>query len=260
MFYKKKGLPEEGEYVLCTVKKILFHSVFVDLDEYDHKEGMVHISEVSPGRIRNLRDYVREGKKIICKVLRVRYDKNQVDLSLRRVSVAMRKKKNTDLKQEQKSEKIMEIIAQKVGVDIKKLYEEFGNKIWEEYGGLFPFFQEIVSGDVSVKELVPQKYADALNEVLKEKFKVQTIEIEKDLELKSEAPNGIELIKDTLKEAENAAKKKNYDLKISYISAPKYRLKITALDYKAAEKAIEEITSTAIKFITSQKGYGGVVK
>jgi len=95
MFYKKKGLPEEGEYILCTVKKILFHSVFVSLDEYEHKEGMVHISEVSPGRIRNIRDYVKEGKKLICKVLRVKHDRGQVDLSLRRVSVSMRKKKNT---------------------------------------------------------------------------------------------------------------------------------------------------------------------
>ena len=71
MFYKKKGFPEEGELLLCTVKKILYHSVFVDLDEYENKEGMIHISEVSPGRIRTLSDFVREGKKIICKVMNI---------------------------------------------------------------------------------------------------------------------------------------------------------------------------------------------
>ena len=33
-FYKKKDFPENDEIVMCTVKRILPHSVFVDLDEY----------------------------------------------------------------------------------------------------------------------------------------------------------------------------------------------------------------------------------
>lgn len=261
MFYKKKGLPEEGEYILCTVKTILYHSVFAELDEYERKEGMIHISEVAPGRIRNLRDYVREGKKIICKVLRVRLDKGQVDLSLRRVSVAMRKKKNTQIKQEQKAEKIMEIVAQKSNTDVKKLYEDFGNRIWEEYGGLSQFFQEIAADEASLEDFgVPQKYADVLTEVLKEKFKPQSVEMEKELELKSEAPDGVEIIKEALKRAVDVAKEKKYDVKISYISAPRYHVKVSALDYKLADKALEDVTSAAVNFVVSKHGYGGVKK
>ena len=64
MLYRRSGFPQEHEIVLCTVNKILTHSIFVGLDEYD-KQGMLHISEVSPGRIRNLRDFVEEGKKIV---------------------------------------------------------------------------------------------------------------------------------------------------------------------------------------------------
>jgi len=261
MFYKKKGLPEEGEYILCTVKKILYHSVFVDLDEYEKRDGMIHISEVSPGRIRNIRDYVKEGKKLICKVLRVKHDRNQVDLSLRRVSVAMRKKKNAEIKQEQKAEKIMEIIAKKLSVEVKKLYEDFGNKIWEEYEGLHPFFQEVIANNVSLKDAgIPQNYVDILEKTIKEKVKPKTFEIERNLELRSEASDGIEIIKEALKKAEDLAKENKYDIKINYISAPKYNIKVSALDYKTAEKAMEEITSAAIKFIESKKGKGEVKK
>ena len=71
MYYKKQGLPEENEVILCTVKKILPHSIFVDLDEYENKEGLIHISEISPGRVRNIRDFVKEGKKIGWKVLKL---------------------------------------------------------------------------------------------------------------------------------------------------------------------------------------------
>ena len=68
MLYKKQGYPEEEELVLCTVTNVQHHSVFVNIDEYN-LSGMIHISEVSPGRIRNIRDYVKEGKVIVCKVL-----------------------------------------------------------------------------------------------------------------------------------------------------------------------------------------------
>ena len=74
MFYKKKGFPQVNDVLMCTVKKVLGHSVFVTLEEYD-REGMIHISEISPGRIRNIRDYVVEGKKIVCKILRVNKDR-----------------------------------------------------------------------------------------------------------------------------------------------------------------------------------------
>ena len=97
MLFKKKGLPEEGELVLSTVTKIFGHSVFVHIEDYN-KQGMVHISEISPGRIRNLRDYVVEGKKIVTVVLRVNKEKGHIDLSLRRVSENQRRKKNEDLK------------------------------------------------------------------------------------------------------------------------------------------------------------------
>ena len=51
MLYKKQGMPDEDEIVLCTVTAVHHHSVFAKLDDYG-KTGMIHISEVSPGRIR----------------------------------------------------------------------------------------------------------------------------------------------------------------------------------------------------------------
>ena len=56
MIFKKNNYPENNELIVCTVKKVLPHSVFCNLDEYNH-EGMIHISEVAPGRIRNMPDF-----------------------------------------------------------------------------------------------------------------------------------------------------------------------------------------------------------
>src|SRR3990172_8630025 len=113
MLYKKQGYPQEDELVLCTVTSVQHHSVFANLDEYG-KTGMIHISEVSPGRIRNIRDYVKEGKVVVCKVLRVYLERQQIDLSLRRVGESQRRQKVDQMKQEVKAEKILEMIAHRL--------------------------------------------------------------------------------------------------------------------------------------------------
>ena len=62
MYYKRTGLPEESELLLCTVTNIQYSSVFVKIDDFGIS-GMIHISEIAAGRIRNIRDYVKEGKR-----------------------------------------------------------------------------------------------------------------------------------------------------------------------------------------------------
>src|SRR3989344_5879927 len=107
MLLRKQGFPEEDEIVICTVKTILNSAVFAHLDEYG-RDGMINISEVSPGRIRNLRDFVTEGKKIVCKVLRIDRLKGHIDLSLRSVNQAQRINKNKEYKNEIKALRILE--------------------------------------------------------------------------------------------------------------------------------------------------------
>ena len=113
MLLKKEGFPEEGELVMCTVTNVQYHSVFVRLEEYG-KSGMIHISEVSPGRIRNIRDFVKEGKKVICKVLRINLERGHIDLSLRRVSEAQKRNKANDLKKEHKGRRLYNLSLRRV--------------------------------------------------------------------------------------------------------------------------------------------------
>jgi translation initiation factor 2 subunit 1 len=261
MFYKKEGIPEEGELVICTVKKLLTHCVFVKLDEYRNLEGMLHISEVAPGRIRNIRDYIKENKKIICKVLRIKKERNQIDLSLRRVSISARNKKNTEYKQEEKAEKILEIVAKKLKIDLQDIYKKAGNKLIEEYGTLNLAFQNLIEGKTDFKELkIPEKELKILKETIKEKIKPIRVEVKTKLNLKSYANNGIEIIKETLDYAKKFAKKNNKEIKIEYISAPTYRIILNGPDYKSTEKTMDELINNTIKFIKENNGEGEKIK
>ena len=60
--------PEEGDLVVCSVRLVKNFGAFVTLDEYGDKEGFIHIAEVTTGWVKYIRDYVREGQKIVCKV------------------------------------------------------------------------------------------------------------------------------------------------------------------------------------------------
>src|SRR3989339_643176 len=60
---------ETGDNIMCTVDRIVGTIVFVKIDG-TNKEGSITFSEISPGRIRNIRDFVTPKKKIICEILK----------------------------------------------------------------------------------------------------------------------------------------------------------------------------------------------
>ena len=114
MVKKKKAFPEEGEFVIGTITKISSHGAYATLDEFDNKEGLIHISEIASTWVRNIRNYVREKQKVVAKVLRIDAAKEQIDLSLRRVTNAMRRNKITEWKRSQKADNLLELVAKQL--------------------------------------------------------------------------------------------------------------------------------------------------
>lgn len=261
MFYKKQGLPEESELVLCTVKKILPHSTFVILDEYNNKEGMIHISEISPGRIRNIRDFVKEGKKLVCKVLKINKEKNHIDLSLRRVSLSMRKNKLEEIKQLKRAEKLLEQLARDNKTVLEKIYEKIGYQIIDNFGSLYNCFEEILNNKTKLVNIkAPQKLKDQLIELVKEKIKLPEVTINKKIKIQSYDSNGIEVIKNILKSTSELAKKDKYQINITYLGAPNYSIAITANNPKEAQTEMQKLSSFITESIKKNKGVVEIYK
>lgn len=102
---ERKGWPELDELVVCSVQQVKDFGAFTSLDEYGGKEGLIHISEVATGWVKYIRDHVREGQKIVCKVLDVNPSKHHIDLSLKDVNDHQRREKIQDWKNEQKADR-----------------------------------------------------------------------------------------------------------------------------------------------------------
>ena len=252
MLYKKKGIPEIGDIVLCTVKKILYHSIFVDLDEYENLEGMVHISEIAPGRIRNLRDYVREKKRIVCKVLRIDNQTGNIDLSLRRVGRSQMVEKLAEDKQEEKSEKLLEFIGKNLKKDLKAMYDLMGFKAIESYSSLNHFFLDVVVKGESVLDSfnLDKPTKEIIYKIVTEKISTPEVTVSGIMTLKTIAPNGIDDIKKSI------LKVKDNNIKITYLGAPRYKVDVTSSDFKSAEKILVATTSLIIDNFKKLKGEG----
>lgn len=250
MLYYKDGFPEESEILMCMVTKILPHSVFVDIPEY-RRGGMIHISEISPGRIRNLRDYVKEGKVIVCKVIRINQERNQIDLSLRRVNEGIKRKKSEWIKQEQKAEKILEFVAAKFKLPLPKLYEEIRPSVFKHYDALHAFFEQIADGSASLDILkIDPKIKEELKQAILQRVKKLQVEVIGNALLQTFDPNGVEIIKKVL--AQETTKIKG--LSIIYLGGGKYRVTLIVDDYKTAEKDLQSFEKSITQEMEKHDG------
>ncbi len=238
---KKKEFPEENEILLCTVNRTVGPSVFITLDDYN-KEGVIPFSEVAPGRIRNIRDYIKIGQKIVCKVLRVDELKGHVDLSLRRVTKKEKKEVVTAHKRAKEALVMLGLTTNKTRA------EQLAKTINEKLGklGLAILLQELteIKSEESLSKLktfgFSQEEAKNFLDIISEKIKEKKVIVKTKISLSSKASDGIEKIK---KVFETAKPEKKVPLKISYLGAPNYLITLEGKNYKEANKNLKELCS-----------------
>ena len=112
--------PEEGELVVATITNVKQNGAYVDLDEYQGIEGFIFIGEIASGWVKNIRGFVREGQRVICKVMRTRRDGTSLELSLKSVSEERRRDRLQEWKNEQRAQQLLKVLGEKsVGLKTK---------------------------------------------------------------------------------------------------------------------------------------------
>ncbi|MGV8131618.1 MAG: S1 RNA-binding domain-containing protein [Candidatus Pacearchaeota archaeon] len=211
--------PKEDEVVFCTVTKIDAGGVFVNIEEYNC-EGHIILAEISPGRIRNIREFVSVGKKIVCKVLRSK-DGN-IEMSLRRVSA----KERDAILEYYKKERIFASI-------LKSVVQEKANEIIakvKEKENISEIIENLRTNPDILKKYLSAKELEKLKEILAQK-KESDKEVQKKISLKSDKENGISIIKEVLE---------TKDAEISYLGSSNFLVKVKGKEYKIANSQLEK--------------------
>jgi translation initiation factor 2 subunit 1 len=235
----EKPLPDAGEVVVCTVREITSHGIYVNLDQYDGTNGFLHVSEISTGWVRNIDRVAKVSQKLILKVIRVNKMRREIDLSLRQVTNEERRAKVIEWKREERAVAIIDAVKKKLGADDAHM-QEIRHKLEEEFGTLYVALETAArKGEKGLAPLgLPEKEAKTIAEIASEKIVPPRYEVGALVEVSSRSPEGIEQVKKTLLAAANAP---SAEVHITYAGAPRYRVRITADDYKQAEKAMDGV-------------------
>lgn len=251
------GWPEPGQLVVGTVTSIEDFGVFVDLEEYEDKRGLVHISEVASGWIKNMRDHVREDQTAVCKVLSVDKSSQQIDLSIKDVNDHQRKEAIQRWKNEQKADNWMTIAF---GEELSD--EEYGrlaNELLDTFGSLYDAFEQAaIRGPEALDETeLTADEREQLVETARENVSVPYVSVTGYVDLHCGTPNGVDVIQEALQNAEgNGEVPDEVELAVTYVGAPEYRIRVRAPSYKIAERELEESARRATTFVEEAGGRG----
>jgi translation initiation factor 2 subunit 1 len=252
MVRMRKEWPDEGDLVVGTVQKVLNYGAFAVLEEYPGKEAFIHISEVSSGWVKNIRDHVRENQKIVAKVLRVNPHKGHVDVSMKRIREDQRTRKIQQWKIEQKAEKLLEFSAKNIGKDLDLAYEEVGYYLMDEFGDLYGAFE--VAAEEGVETLlnreIDEKWAEAITDIAKKNISPPEVQITGYVDLKSYVANGVDVIKDALVSVNDE------HIRIQCVGAPRYRMTVKSSNYIEAETILKDAAQLAIDAVIEAGGEG----
>jgi len=256
MSEQKVEWPESGDLVIATIKTVMDYGVYANLDEYD-KRGFLHISEISSARIRNVRDFVRENQKMVLKVLRVDTEKGHIDLSLRRVTKRERIEKIKSWKKQRKGEALLNEVAERAGLSKDEVYQKVGS-VLEENFGLYEGFEKVLKEGVEfLNELkIPDDLAKIIFQVAEARIRVKTVKVRGVLDVRCSRPNGVKCIQSAFKGAKKSQESKDSKIEFSVIAAPKYRIEVSADNWKRAEEILEKVSQNVITNITKAGGTG----
>ena len=212
---------EEGDIVLCKVEKVTNTITFVRLP--NGKEGTIISSEISPGRIKFMRQFVVPNKTIVCKILEISGD--HIKLSLRRVNSKEKKEVMQKFKQEQSIKTAFNQI-------LKEDFEKITETILEDFENLSEFLDKSKEDKNLLKKYLPEDKIVSI-EKLTEKRKKNS-ELKQSIQIKCFEDDGVKKLKEIF-DIENP------EVSVNYVSAGNFTLSLGVKDFKEGKKTMQEL-------------------
>ena len=255
MVIQDTATPEEGELVVATIKTVKQNGAYADLDEYEGVEGFIFIGEIASGWVKNIRGFVREGQRVICKVMRTRRDGTSMELSLKSVSEERRRGRLQEWKNEQRAHQLLKVLAEKVGWDEAAMNEQAAELV-DAFGGLYAAFEEAAMQEGALQNAgFEGDWMAPFIEIAIENIIPPFVEVRGSLTLSINVNDGVSVIRSALEAAESLTNEaEEIDVKCFYDGAPSYRIELKAPDFKVAETMWEKAIQAVVNHMTDAGG------
>lgn len=228
----KDKFPETGDLVVVSIHEVKGFGAKGKLVEYDNIEGFIHIAEVATGWVKHIRDHLREGQNTVCKVLNFDKYRRNCDLSLKRVNQHQRREKIAEWKNEQKAEKLLEIVAANLDKSVEECEKEFASGLREQYGVLYAAFEEAAASESWLPD-VDAEWKKVFMKIAGDNVVIPFVNIGGTIELYSLASDGAKRVVQCFEDVEEE------NVSVSYAGAPVYRISVKEENYKKAEEVLK---------------------
>jgi len=263
-FYEK-DFPDLEEIVVVQVKRIVDIGAYVSLLEYNGREGMMLLSELSKRRIRSVAKLLKVGRTEVCMVLRADHEKGYVDLSKRRVDPEDGKAKTEQFAKAKAVHGIMRHVAGLNEIDVNELCTKVSWPLQAKYGDAHEAFRKHINEELNMWEEIDftqpgedlsakaDKIKADIELDLRRRLIAQALRMRAKIDVSCSAFEGIDAIKEALNKAKEAATEET-DLKVQLIAHPTFMLTCTCLEKQLAFNTLEKAMALVKEDIESKGG------
>lgn len=263
-FYED-DFPEVDDIVVVQVKRIVDMGAYVSLLEYDGREGMMLLSELSKRRIRSVAKLLKVGRTEICMVLRADRDKGYVDLSKRRVDAEDAELKEESFAKAKAVHSIMRHVAASNDCDLEDFCTKLSWPLYKKYGNAYDPYKRHINGEINIWDVVKfdgpgddltakaDKIKEDIELDLRRKLITQMLRMKAKVDVSCSEYEGIDAIKEALFKALELSTEE-CELKIKLIAHPTFVLTCMCKDKVMGLKMLTDAVALVKESIESKKG------
>ncbi len=177
-------------------------------------------------------------------------------MSLRRVNKDDRRKKIEQWKKTRKAETLLKLAATELKMTPNDLFDEISPKLNEANVSLYDTLEQTAKKGITIlTDLgIKEKTSESLASVAKDKIIVKGVTIQGVFEVTAMGSRGVEEIKDVFHTIKDLGEETESTVNLYTLGSPKYRVEVTAEDYKKAELALDRVVKQAEKEWSEHEG------
>ncbi|MFX0204933.1 MAG: S1 RNA-binding domain-containing protein, partial [Candidatus Hodarchaeota archaeon] len=225
--YDSDTFPQKGELCIATCTKVSSHGAYFSLYEYENlgaEVGFIHISELSRTWIRNIKSHIREGQRVVAKVLRVDPSKNEIDMSVRRVTESQKRAKMQAMKYEQHAKNLVRVAGEELKFNLEN-QNEYRRIMSKQFGSIYDALSDArLTGAAGLIEAgLPKKVAETLTRLAETRLEAPSVTLVGISTTEVRDSRGIELLREAYLGLTSKIPR-GTKIKVTSLSAPNYRI------------------------------------
>ncbi|VDD90939.1 unnamed protein product [Enterobius vermicularis] len=259
-FYANQ-FPDVEDTVMVNVRQIAEMGAYVSLLEYNNKEGMILLSELSRRRIRSVNKLIRVGRNECVVVIRVDKEKGYIDLSKRRVYSKDLIQCEDRFAKAKAVNSILRHVADQLGYqkeeELEDLYERtawYFDKKLKKKAAAFDIFKKAISDPSVLNECdISEEIRQKLLQDIRKRLTPQAVKIRADIEVSCFAYDGIDAVKEALIKGQQCSTH-GVPVKINLIAAPLFVVTAQTLERTEGLEAVNVALDVIKTTIESHQG------